>query len=62
MTSHSKNIHTTDRGCVGDQPQQRSISVRASEVDAISNRSLLRLVSDPAAVQFLLPTPEGSTA
>jgi hypothetical protein len=62
LSSHLKNSHATDRGCVEDQPQKRSISAGTSKLDAISNWSFLRLVSDTAAVQFLLPRPEGSTA
>jgi len=56
MNAHLKNSSGTDRGCVADQPQMRSISVWASELDAIDNWPLPRLLSDTAAVQVLLPT------
>lgn len=51
-----KSIETTDRSCVGDQPQQVTVSGGASKVYT-AIWSFLRLVLDTAAVRLFQLAP-----
>jgi hypothetical protein len=57
MSLHFNNVQTSDRGCVGDQPQKRPNANCVKLGSASRDSDLLRLVSDPAEVQFLIPAP-----
>jgi hypothetical protein len=55
MSLHSKKIQTSDRGCVGDQPQKRLNSDDVNLGSASRDSDLLRLVSDTAAIRLFQP-------